>query len=180
MLDVVDPAAFTAEAHARQPSDVADDDLVCEPPRLKILVAEDNAGDFALIERALIHMSRFEPQITSTTTLRGARFCLSADDFDVVIADWGLGSDCVADLIEATDCRCPVIVLSSAMTPDIGRAAIARGAAAALSKNGLDEVAMQAVLVRVLLGDGDRRPAVPSTTVSSGSSRAACALMPAE
>lgn len=179
MLDVSDQVVLGAEVSERQPSVCIDDDVVCEPPRLKVLVAEDDAGDFALIERALSHMSRLEPQITSTSSLRGALFCLASDDFDVVLADWGLGNDCGADLIEAAQGRCPVIVLSGAMNADMTSAAMGRGAAAAMSKEGLDEAAMQAMLVRVLVGGADRHP-LPSTSVPGGDSSAGCALMAAE
>lgn len=141
-----------------------DDAVVCEPPRLKILVAEDDAGDFALIERALTHMSRLEPQITSVATLAAARFCLASDDFDVVLADWGLGPDCGCDLIEATDGQCPVIIVSGALSSARKSEALARGAAAAIDKRDLDEVVIQSTLLRILLDRVDDASGLEEST----------------
>ena len=46
------------------PSTAADAAVSCEPPVVNLLVVEDNAADYALIERCLTHMARFEPRIT--------------------------------------------------------------------------------------------------------------------
>ena len=57
----------------------------CEPPRLKVLVVEDNAADYERIEWCLLHMARYEPQITLAGNPGAARMAIACDDFDVVL-----------------------------------------------------------------------------------------------
>ncbi len=63
------------------------DRVTCEPPRLKVLLVEDNASTSVMIERCLNHIASFEPQITVAGSLKAAQFALGADDFDVVLID---------------------------------------------------------------------------------------------
>ena len=135
------------------------------PPRIKVLVVEDDAGDLALVERALAHLSRFEPQVTCVSRLVAARFCLAADDFDVVLADLGLGPDCGLDLIEGSPC--PVVVMSGSLTPELTCAAMERGAAAAVAKCDLDELLLQHILSRLLLDRPDDTAAAIAADISS-------------
>ena len=86
MLEAVgtdaDTATLCCAADAPSPKP-----LSCEPPRLKVLLVEDDASTSVMIERCLVHMAAFEPQIAVAGTLKSATFALGADDFDVVLID---------------------------------------------------------------------------------------------
>lgn len=92
-----------------------------EPPRLKVLLITDNAASSRRAEKALSHMSLFEPQITTAGTVAAARFALLADEFDVTLVDAdmrdGDGSDINAVLAGLLDAG-PVLSLEAGtMTP---------------------------------------------------------------
>lgn len=141
-------------------------ELSCEPPRIKVLVVDDDPADRLLIERSLSHMARFEPQITTAGTLATARFCLTADEFDIVIADWHIGTACGTDILEQVSGECPVVLLSGALTPAMRRQALALGATAVMAKDKVDEKSIASVIERAVAAHARRASAAALATDS--------------
>lgn len=165
MLDLVETADGTdvpiQEARVALSRQTAHDlEVSCEPPRLKILVVEDDAGDYSLIERCLQHMSRYEPQIVLAGNLAAARFAVSADDFDLVLLDYGMDGECGIELLvdlARINRGCPCILLSGCLTSDMEMEAVVMGAAACLAKGDLSEKSLEAVVDQVLRGQAVQR-----------------------
>ena len=88
----------------------------CEPPRLKVLVVEDDPAALLGIEICLAHMALFEPQITIAGSTAAAQFAARADDFDVILVDEnmcaGRGAEFLYALGDHPD-RCPILLLTS-------------------------------------------------------------------
>lgn len=144
----------------RDVQSVLADTIDIEPPRLKVLVVEDDAGDYALIERSLRFMPMYEALITSAGTIPAARFALGADTFDAVIIDFSISGERGIDLltqIGGADGMCPVILVSSAMNAEIEWEAMFLGAAACLSKDILAPKLLETVLHQALRGHALQR-----------------------
>ena len=80
----------------------------------KILVIEDNPGDFALVEDFLFEQI-VAPKISNVATYRSAQEILATDKFDVVLLDLSLPDRTGKSLIEGVIEICgdaPVIVLT--------------------------------------------------------------------
>lgn len=102
-----------------------------EPPRLKVLLIVDDAARSRRTERALAHMSLFEPHVTTAGTVPAARFALTADEFDVVLVDASMrdnrGGDVLAVLAASLD-SCPVLLLADAEGSSVSTSSIRTGA----------------------------------------------------
>lgn len=80
----------------------------------KVLVIEDNPGDFALVEDFLFEQI-IAPKISNVTTYRSAQEILAIDKFDVILLDLSLPDRTGKSLIEGIMEICedaPVIVLT--------------------------------------------------------------------
>ena len=126
----------------------------CEPARLKILVVEDDAATSAMIERCLMHIAAFEPQIAVAGTLKAAQFALGADDFDIVLIDEDMlplaGPDWLQVLGNPSE-RCATVLLTGLLTGD-GFAASApstgdSSASAYLAKDNLSPKRLQTTIL---------------------------------
>ena len=125
----------------------------CEPPRLKVLLIEDDAVDSTLIERCLDHMAKYERQLTVAGTLAAALFAVSADDFDIILLSDGMRDTPAAALLAALGDpleRCPTVLLTSYRSPATEGQALSLGAAACLAKLGLSPKLLEACIEQAL------------------------------
>lgn len=98
--------------------------------KYKILVIEDNPGDFALVEDFLFEQIE-SPEILRARSFRSAVELLNTDsDFDVVLLDLSLpdnaGEQLIKDIIEASN-QAPVIVLTGYVDFDFGVKSLSLG-----------------------------------------------------
>ena len=125
----------------------------CDPPRLKVLLVEDDADDSMLVERCLDHMAHYEPQITVAGTLVAARFAFISDDFDVILLSDGLRSAPATELLAAFGDpleRCPVLVLTGYLPQADQALAVPDDAPACLAKSVLSPKVLETRIRQVL------------------------------
>ena len=72
-----------------------------ELPRLvRVLVVEDDFGDYDLVARALAKMRHFQAAATRANTLESARRLMAKHVYDVVLINYQLGLDCGVRLLQ--------------------------------------------------------------------------------
>lgn len=152
MLDLPEIAKQPAPACAWEPEPRANEiEISCDPPRIKVLVVEDDAADFKLIERCLQHMALYEAQIVLAGSLEAGRFAISADDFDLVLLDYEINGECGVDLLADMTERGGVgVILSSFLNSDMQHEALEMGAAACLAKCDLSAKVLETVIRQAL------------------------------
>ena len=114
--------------------------------KYRILVIEDNPGDFVIIEDLLTEQIAM-PVITHTINYRQAFDILSArTDFDIVLLDLSLpdksGQQLVTDILEITKLCCPVIILTGYADIDFSSRSVAQGISDYLLKDDLNAVTL--------------------------------------
>jgi DNA-binding NarL/FixJ family response regulator len=115
---------------------------------IKVLLVETDTGAaFSITEQCLRYMTRFECLITQAGTCAAASFALSADTFDIVIAD----QNCL-DLIAATS-RPPVIVVTATTGSDTTRRARKAGALHCLPLEDLSPRLLETAISQAIRGE---------------------------
>ncbi len=152
MLDLPEIAKQPALASTWKPDPRASDiEINSDPPRIKVLVVEDDAADFKLIERCLQHMALYETQIVLAGSLEAGRFAISADDFDLVLLDYEINGECGIDLLaDMTRGGGLGVILSSYLNSDMQHEALELGAAACLAKSDLSAKVLETVIRQAL------------------------------
>lgn len=108
----------------------------------RILVIEDNPGDFTIVEDFLSDYI-LKPEITQAHDFKEGRAVLTAagNTFDVVLLDLTLpdksGKDLIREMLEIAE-NCPVIVLTGYSDIDFGIASISLGISDYLLKDELN------------------------------------------
>jgi DNA-binding NtrC family response regulator len=99
--------------------------------RLHILVVEDNAGDFILIEQMLLEIRDFQKEILHVTTLGGAIDLMEQQRCDVILLDLSLpdsyGIDSFHRLSKLFP-QTPVIIMSGLNDTRFANEAVKQGA----------------------------------------------------
>lgn len=123
--------------------------------RLSVLVVEDDPADFALVDRALRRMTRFEAHVTLCGSVESARQALKLTTFDLVLADQSLDDASGLSLMPsggAGALGCPAILVTGLLTSDLNHAAIDRGFAACIEKDELTPRVLEALIRQTLTG----------------------------
>jgi len=118
-----------------------------EPKALKVLIVDGCWRDLALTEAVLRHVARFEPTITSVSTLKAARFALGADAFDVLVVCADVGGECGLDLVAEAGAQVAGIVLTGAATAQLKADALEKGAVAVFAKSFLSPKRIEAAIL---------------------------------
>jgi PAS domain S-box-containing protein len=110
--------------------------------RLHILVVEDNAGDFILIEQMLLEIRDFQKEILHVTTLGGAIDLMEQQRCDVILLDLSLpdsyGIDSFHRLSKLFP-QTPVIIMSGLNDTRFANEAVKQGAQEYLVKGEFEE-----------------------------------------
>lgn len=110
--------------------------------RLHILVVEDNAGDFILIEQMLLEIRDFQKEIVHVTTLGGAIDLMEQQRCDVILLDLSLpdsyGIDSFHRLSKLFP-QTPVIIMSGLNDTRFANEAVKQGAQEYLVKGEFEE-----------------------------------------
>lgn len=107
---------------------------------LRVLLCEDNDGDYELLKRQLNSIRSPHYQIDWTRTVDESFAALHRNDHDVALVDYRLIGGCGLDILReavAIDWRGPVIMLTSLTDPSIDITSMKLGAADFLSKDEL-------------------------------------------
>jgi diguanylate cyclase (GGDEF)-like protein len=109
-------------------------------PRLRVLLCEDNEGDFMLLKQNLSSVPCTEFEIEWTRTLDESFSALHRNEHDVALVDYRLIGGCGLDILReavAIDWPGPVIMLTSLSDPSIDITSMKLSAADFLSKDEL-------------------------------------------
>lgn len=116
---------------------------------LRILVVEDDNGDYDAIARALRNMEHFQAAVTRAKTLEGARKLIQQHSYDVVLVDFNLGPDCGARLLQEIGGRASgiaPILLTGLIDKHVLQSALDAGAILCLNKGDLSPTLLETTL----------------------------------
>lgn len=120
---------------------------------LRVLVVEDDNGDYQAIARALRDMVHFQAAVTRAKTLEGGRKLVQQHGYDVVLVDFNLGPDCGARLLQDIGGRASgiaPILLTGLLEKHVLEAALEAGAILCLNKSDLSPTLLETTLRSVL------------------------------
>ena len=110
----------------------------------KVLVIEDNNGDFALIEDFLFEQIE-TPVVFIANSFKSAKMCLKKDRFDIILLDLSLpdktGESLIRDIV-ALSAKTPVIVLTGYVDFSFGVKSLSLGAADYILKDDLTSMSL--------------------------------------
>ena len=120
-------------------------------PRLvRVLVVEDDFGDYDAIARALRKMVHFEAAVTRAKTLAAARKLMAEHCYDVFLVDHELGADCGARLLGEIGGRAGgrgvPILLTSQDDREVHEIALGAGAVACIDKRDLSTTLLETTI----------------------------------
>jgi two-component system cell cycle sensor histidine kinase/response regulator CckA len=110
-------------------------------PAVRLLVVDDNAEDFKILQVLFSKVKQRQYSLTNATTLPGALAQLKTNQYDVYLVDYRIGPDSGLDFLReavATKCPAPVILLTGQGDHEVDMEAMELGAADFLNKNKLD------------------------------------------
>lgn len=116
---------------------------------INVLVVEDEAVDFALMERSLNRLTGFKADVTFASSLPEARIAARKKKFDTALVDFFLRGECGLDLVPELASRgtgCAPILVTSELTQAVYHRAINGGAIACLAKDKLDPQLLESAI----------------------------------
>lgn len=119
-------------------------------PRLvRLLVIEDDFGDYDAVARALRKMTNLAATSTRAKTLEAARKLMSQHSYDVLLIDYNLGVECGARLLDEIGGRngkAAPILLTGLLDGAIHETAIRAGAISCISKSDLSPTLLETTI----------------------------------
>lgn len=121
-----------------------------EAPRLvRVLVVEDDFGDYDAVARALRKMVAFEAMTTRAKTLEAARKLMGERAYDVLLIDYNLGMECGSRLlaeIGGRSSKAVPILLTGTLDQGVHEAALKAGAICCISKGDLSPTLLETTI----------------------------------
>lgn len=128
----------------------AAESAVIEFPRLvRVLVVEDDFGDYDVVARALARMRHFQAATTRANTLEAARLLLSKHVYDVILVDYQLGLDCGVRLLQEIGGRGAAavpILMTSLPDHEVQERALRAGAIGCIDKSDLSATLLETTI----------------------------------
>jgi DNA-binding NarL/FixJ family response regulator len=119
------------------------------PQLLRVLVIEDDFGDYDAVARALRKMHSFDVMTTRAVTLEAARKLMSEHDYDILLIDYNLGVDCgtrLLDEIGGRGSKAVPILLSGLVDSHVHEIALQAGAITCISKSDLSPTLLETTI----------------------------------
>lgn len=116
------------------------------PRLLRVLVIEDDFGDYDAVARALRKIGAFEAMPTRAKTLEAARKLMSEHAYDVLLVDYNLGVECgsrLLDEIGGRGSRAVPILLTGEADPRVHDLALSAGAICCINKRDLSPTLLE-------------------------------------
>ncbi len=120
---------------------------------IRVLVVEDDFGDYDATLRALGKMMRFRAVTTRANSLEAARHLMSKHRYDVLFVDYNLGMDCGARLLHEIGGRLAgsaPILLTGLIDAGIQEKALEAGAICCINKVDLSPSLLEATIQSAL------------------------------
>lgn len=118
-------------------------------PSLKVLVIEDDFGDFDAVVRALRRIDSYDITTMRARTIREARHLAATETFHVAFVDFNLGLDTGLHFLRENGGRIGgmlTILLSGSTSPDVQRAALEAGAIACINKADISATLLESTI----------------------------------
>ena len=119
------------------------------PTSLKVLVVEDDFGDFDVVSRALRKMHAFEVRVTRAKSIEAARRVMADISFDVFLIDFRLGNDTGLRLISEIPMRDGIgvpILLTGLLDSNVHETSLKAGAAICICKDDVSPTLLETTL----------------------------------
>ncbi len=123
------------------------------PRMIRVLVVEDDFGDYDATLRALGKMLRFRAVTTRAKSLEAARHLMVEHRYDVLLVDYNLGVDCGARLLREIGGRLAgsaPILLTGLVDATIQEKALEAGAICCINKGDLSPSLLEATIQSAL------------------------------
>lgn len=119
------------------------------PKLVRILVIEDDFGDYDAVARALRKMRAFEAMATRAKTLESARKLMSEHAYDVLLIDYNLGVECGSRLLDEIggrgSCAVPILLTGEA-DHRVHELALRAGAICCINKSDLSPTLLETTI----------------------------------
>ena len=126
-----------------------DPTLIVFPKRLRVLVVEDDFGDFDAVARALRKVRGFELSVTRAKTIEAARKVMADMRFDVYLVDYNLGAESGARFLKEIGGRgghgVPIL-LTGLYDSDVHEISLRAGAIICINKSDLSPTLLETTL----------------------------------
>jgi DNA-binding NtrC family response regulator len=110
------------------------------PSLLRVLVVDDDFGDYDAVARCLRRMDNFQAQFTRAKTLEAARRLVADNVYDVYLIDYNLGAECGIRFLQEVggrSGRTVAILLTGLLDRHVHENALRAGAISCINKSDL-------------------------------------------
>jgi CheY-like chemotaxis protein len=124
-------------------------DAIELPSALRVLVVDDDFGDYDDIARSLRKMTHFKADFTRAKTLEAARRLMTESDYDVYLIDYNLGAECGARFVQEVGGRSGrgvPILLTGLMDRQVHDNALRAGAVSCINKSDLSPTLLETTI----------------------------------
>jgi response regulator of citrate/malate metabolism len=115
-------------------------DTIEMPSVLRVLVVDDDFGDYDAVARCLRKMDHFQAQFTRAKTLEAARRLVADNVYDVYLIDYNLGAECGVRFLQEVggrSGRTVAILLTGLLDRHVHDNALRAGAISCINKSDL-------------------------------------------
>jgi DNA-binding NarL/FixJ family response regulator len=119
------------------------------PSAVRVLVVDDDFGDYDDIARSLRKMTHFKADFTRAKTLEAARRLMAEREFDVYLIDYNLGAECGARFVQEVGGRSGrgvPILLTGLMDRQVHDNALRAGAVSCINKSDLSPTLLETTI----------------------------------
>lgn len=134
--------------HSSEPAS-SEAGLIEFPRQLKVLIVEDDFGDYDAVARALRKIEQFEVSAVRAKTLEAARLLISEHTFDVMLIDYNLGTESGARLLKeigGRGSRSVAILLTGLIDRGVHEIALQAGAIGCINKSDLSPTLLETTI----------------------------------
>jgi response regulator of citrate/malate metabolism len=121
-------------------TETSSSDAIEMPSLLRVLVVDDDFGDYDAVARCLRKMDHFQAQFTRAKTLEAARRLIADNVYDVYLIDYNLGAECGVRFLQEVggrSGRTVAILLTGLLDRHVHDNALRAGAISCINKSDL-------------------------------------------
>jgi DNA-binding NtrC family response regulator len=124
-------------------------DMIELPSALRVLVVDDDFGDYDDVARSLRKMNHFKADFTRAKTLEAARRLIAENSYDVYLIDYNLGAECGARFVQEIGGRSGrgvAILLTGLLDRQVHDNALHAGAISCINKSDLSPTLLETTI----------------------------------